>query len=258
MASAQSFTRFVALGDSQTEGIGDPDDNGGFRGWADRLATKLAAANPGLLYANLAIRGRRTARIRAEQLDAALALNPDLVAVIAGMNDLIRPRFDQSATLADIEAMLAALAGSGAEVITFTFPDIGSVAPIVRPLSGRVRAMNAQMRVLAARYGVTLVDFEPVTTTTDPRAWADDRLHLSPLGHELVAQAVADTLALPGADSTWRDPLPPFERQPRERILAELRWVADHLVPWVGRRLQGQSSGDNVLPKRPELTAVTA
>lgn len=258
MAPAQAFTRFVALGDSQTEGIGDPDDNGGHRGWADRLAAKLTAANPDLLYANLAVRGSRSARIRAEQLEPALALKPDLVALIAGMNDLIRPRFDQAATLADIEAMFAALTDSGATVLTFTFPDIGSVAPIVRPLSGRVRTINAEMRLLAAKYGVTLVDFESVGTTTDPRAWAEDRLHLSPLGHEIVAQAVADTLALPGADASWRDPLPPLHRASTERIIGELRWVADHLVPWVGRRLQGRSSGDGVLPKRPELSAVTS
>lgn len=258
MASEPPFTRFVALGDSQTEGVGDPDGNGGLRGWADRFAGKLATANPGLLYANLAIRGRRTARIRAEQLEAALALRPDLVALIAGMNDLIRPRFDQAGTLADIEAMLAALTEAGARVISFTFPDIGSVAPLVRPLSGRVRAMNAEMRVLAAKYDVALVDFEPVHTTSDPRAWADDRLHLSPLGHEIVAQAVADTLAVPGADASWRDPLPPItpRPQPFERVTAELRWFADHLVPWVGRRVRGRSSGDFVLPKRPQLTAV--
>lgn len=257
MALVQPFTRFVALGDSQTEGVGDPDDNGGFRGWADRFAGKLAAANPGLLYANLAIRGRRTARIRAEQLGAALALRPDLVALIAGMNDLIRPRFDQAGTLADIEAMLAALTESGARVISFTFPDIGSVAPFVRPLSGRVRTMNAELRALAAKYDVTLVDFEPVGTTVDPRAWANDRLHLSPLGHEIVAQAVADTMAIPGADSSWRDPLPPSVPQPPVgRVVDELRWVAEHFVPWVGRRVRGRSSGDFVLPKRPQLTAV--
>ncbi|MRH86874.1 SGNH/GDSL hydrolase family protein [Nocardia sp. SYP-A9097] len=259
MASEQSFTRFVALGDSQTEGVGDPDGSGGLRGWADRFAGKLAAANPGVLYANLAIRGRRTARIRAEQLEAALALRPDLVALIAGMNDLIRPRFDQAGTLADIEAMLAALTEAGARVVSFTFPDIGSVAPFVRPLSGRVRAMNAEMRVLAAKYDVTLVDFEPVSTTTDRRAWAEDRLHLSPLGHEIVAQAVADSLAIPGADASWRDPLPPLlsQQQPLERVATELRWVADHFVPWVGRRVRGRSSGDFVLPKRPQLTTVS-
>jgi lysophospholipase L1-like esterase len=83
------FQRYVALGDSQTEGMNDLDAHGGIRGWADRFAVYLAESNPDLLYANLAIRGRRTKRVRADQLDPALALNPDLVSVMAGANDVL-------------------------------------------------------------------------------------------------------------------------------------------------------------------------
>src|SRR5688572_17824734 len=54
------FSRFVALGDSFTEGVGDDDlsSPNAVRGWADRVAEQLARARPGLAYANLAIRGR--------------------------------------------------------------------------------------------------------------------------------------------------------------------------------------------------------
>ncbi|MFI5780858.1 SGNH/GDSL hydrolase family protein [Nocardia sp. NPDC051570] len=256
--AAQTFTRFVALGDSQTEGIGDPDAAGGHVGWADRLAALLAGVNPRLGYANLAVRGRRAAQIRDEQLAPALALAPDLAAVVAGMNDLIRPRFDQEAVLAEIEAMFEALTAAGAWVITFTFPDIGGVAPIVRPLSARVRAMNARIRELARRPGVVLVDFEPVTAATDRRVWADDRLHLNPLGHDLVARAVAETLGLPGADGTWRSPMPPSPRTAAEAMVAELRWAALHMVPWVARRVRGISSGNGVTAKRPLLAPMVS
>ncbi|MBF6180519.1 SGNH/GDSL hydrolase family protein [Nocardia otitidiscaviarum] len=250
------FTRFVALGDSQTEGIGDPDGMGGFRGWADRFAALLAASTPDVHYANLAVRGRLAARIRAEQLAPALALRPDLATVMAGMNDLVRPSFAMDATLADIEAMITALRAVGAHVVTFTYPDIGAITPIARPLSGRIRAMNAAVRTLAARHAVTLVDFEPVAATTHRRVWAEDRLHLSPLGHDLVARALADTLRLPGADSTWRDPLPPEQRGIDALLAAEFRWTAYHFAPWVARRLRGRSSGDVVTAKRPTLTPV--
>lgn len=257
IAVARPVGRFVALGDSQTEGIGDPDGRGGHRGWADRLAGLLAESCPELMYANLAVRGRRAAQIRAEQLGPAVALVPDLAAVVAGMNDLIRPRFDQEAVLADIDAMFAALTGVGARVVTFTFPDIGGVAPIVRPLSARVRAMNARMRELARRPGVLLVDFEPVAATTDRRVWAEDRLHLNPLGHDLVARAVADRLGVPGADGGWRQPLPPVRRELAESVAAELRWVAFHMAPWIGRRLRGVSSGAELTAKRPGLLPVS-
>ncbi|MCM6775348.1 SGNH/GDSL hydrolase family protein [Nocardia sp. CDC159] len=256
--AAQSFTRFVALGDSQTEGIGDPDGHGGHVGWADRLALRLAGVNPRLGYANLAIRGRRAGQIREEQLGPALALAPDLAAVVAGMNDLIRPRYDQESVLAEIEAMITALTAAGARVITFTFPDIGGIAPVVRPLSARVRAMNERIRELARRPGVVLVDFEPVRAATDRRVWAEDRLHLNPLGHDLVARATAETLRLPGADGAWRLPLPPHQRTMADAVAAELRWAALHMVPWMVRRARGISRGDGVTAKRPGLLPVVS
>ncbi|MEV0296324.1 SGNH/GDSL hydrolase family protein [Nocardia sp. NPDC050710] len=256
--SAQSYTRYVALGDSQTEGIGDPDGLGGHRGWADRFAELLGAAQPGLRYANLAVRGRRAGQIRAEQLDPAVALRPDLVTVMAGMNDLIRPRLDRPALLADLDAMFGTLIDTGATVVTFTYPDIGGVAPITGPLSPRIYALNADLRTLADEHGVTLIDFELVDATTHPLVWADDRLHLSPLGHDLVARALADTLALPGADDSWRDTLPPVRRGTAEALAVELRWAVRHLLPWIGRRLRGRSSGTGIEPKRPDLLPILA
>lgn len=250
--------RFVALGDSQTEGIGDPDGNGGYCGWADRFAALLGAANPGLEYANLAVRGRRAAQVRAEQLEPALAMEPDLVSVLAGMNDIIRPSFDRAALLADVEAMFATLTASGADVVTFTFPDIGAVAPFARPFSARVRTLNADLRELAARHGVTLVDFEPVAAATHPAAWDEDRLHLSPIGHDIVARALAAALAVPGSDDTWREPLPPVDRSFAGTLATEFRWATRYLAPWIGRRLRGASSGTGHEPKRPVLLPVVA
>lgn len=253
------YTRFVAIGDSQTEGVGDPDGAGGLRGWADRLAEILAdGAAPELRYANLAIRGRRAEQIRAEQLGPALAMQPDLAAVLAGLNDVIRPRFDRSAVLDELAAMIAPLRAAGATVVTFTFPDIGAVAPVVRPLAGRIRALNADIRDLAARYDAVLVDFEPVPAAAHRRLWAQDRLHLSPLGHELVARATAAALRVPGADESWRRPLPPVRRSWDEIVLDEARWTAAHMVPWLIRRARGISSGNGISPKRPELLRFSA
>ena len=60
---------FVALGDSFTEGLGDPHPDGtGYRGWADRFAERLAASRPGLRYANLAVRGKVVADVAADQI----------------------------------------------------------------------------------------------------------------------------------------------------------------------------------------------
>ncbi|MGO3180897.1 MAG: hypothetical protein ACTIJR_15295, partial [Brevibacterium linens] len=42
----------------------------------------------------------------------------------------------------------------------------------------------------------------------------------------------------------------------REVMSEESRWAREYLAPWVGRRLRGQSSGDTLDPKLPELTRV--
>jgi lysophospholipase L1-like esterase len=62
------WTRYVALGDSFTEGIGDPEPEsvGGNRGWADRLAEVLSDGQPDFSYANLAVRGKILSQISGE------------------------------------------------------------------------------------------------------------------------------------------------------------------------------------------------
>ena len=128
-----TYCRFVALGDSTTEGLMDPNPDGSFRGWADRLAERLAQDEPDLRYANLASAASSRAQVRDEQLDAALALEPDLASVLSGLNDMLRKTCDVAAVAGEIDAMVGALRGAGADVITFTLPDPVPVNPIAKP-----------------------------------------------------------------------------------------------------------------------------
>ncbi|HEV7650710.1 MAG TPA: SGNH/GDSL hydrolase family protein [Actinophytocola sp.] len=249
-----AYARYVALGDSQTEGLGDGDEHGGYRGWADRLAARLAELNPDLHYANLAVRGKLAAEIHAEQLAPALALEPDLATVLAGMNDLLRPRFDVAAVAGHLEAMFAALTAAGARVGTVTFPDLGRITPLARPLLPRVRALNAAVRAAATRHDVRVVETFSVAVTTDARIWTVDRIHASPLGHELIAASMAHALELPGSDDSWTRPLPPAPRPGPVRVATtELRWIASIAGPWAARRVRGVSSGTGRVAKRPDL-----
>lgn len=249
------FHRYVALGDSQTEGMNDLDGHGGIRGWADRFAAYLAEHNPDLLYANLAIRGRRTARIRSDQLDAALALQPDLASVMAGANDVLGS-FDLDETMTDLEAMYAELRAVGATVLGCTFPDPGATFSIARHLTPRVRALNEAIRDAAHRHGVILVDFEAYPAVADPRWWSRDRLHLNTAGHTRLATAFADVLGV-RPDPSWQEPLPPLSPRAwwRSRV-EDVDWLARYWLPWLYRHLRGLSTGDNRLAKRPELGPV--
>ncbi|GAA4548158.1 SGNH/GDSL hydrolase family protein [Amycolatopsis samaneae] len=257
-ADDRVFARYVALGDSQTEGLNDGDDVLGYRGWADRLAERLATAAPDFRYANLAVRGRLAHQVRAGQLAAAVGLRPDLATVLAGMNDLIRPRCDPAAVAAEVERMFAGLTGIGATVVTVALPDPARLVPAAKPLSARVTDFNARVRAAAARHGVLVVDLSAYPVCTDPRLWSTDRLHLNALGHARLSDAVAHTLGLPGSDDSWSIPLAPQEKPvPWRRAATELSWAAGFLGPWLGRRLLGRSSGDGRTAKRPELAPVS-
>ncbi len=251
-----AFGSYVALGDSFTEGVGDPDASrpNGVRGWADRVAEVLASTDPGFRYANLAIRGRKMRAVLDEQLEPALALSPDLVTVYAGGNDLLRPKVDLDALLVPYADAAAAITGAGARLVLFTAFDLGW-APVFGRLRGRVAVYNEIVREIADDTGATLVDFWRLREYRDPRMWDVDRLHMSTLGHQHMAAKVLDILGVP--HSTRLDPLPELPPLSRaERREADLAWARSHAAPWVHRRLTGRSSGDTLGARFPELTPV--
>jgi lysophospholipase L1-like esterase len=251
------YERYVAIGDSTTEGLDDPDGRGGYIGWADRLAGHVARVQGGLLYANLAVRGLRARTIRSTQLQPALALKPDLATVVVGMNDLIHPGFAQVQVIAELEAIMRPLRESGAAVLTFTLPDLTPVMPLARIVRERSKKLNDAFRETAARHGALLLDLALNPLTADPRLWAPDRLHANSFGHERIGLALANTLGIV-KDESFNAPLPP--PPPRSLLDAarvELSWARDYLAPWLVRRAIGRSSADGVSAKRPALTPVT-
>jgi lysophospholipase L1-like esterase len=254
---------FVALGDSFTEGLGDPYANGtGYRGWADRFAERLAADQPGLRYANLAVRGKVVDQVVAEQLPAAVAMAPDLVSIAAGGNDLLRPRADPDALALAFEAAVVELRATGSEVLVFTGFDPRPF-PVVRLIRGKVAAYNMHLRAIADRSDCHLVDLWSMRVLDDPREWSADRLHLSPDGHRRVALRACEVMSLPVTEN-WREPLPPrlrLDQATKAKAKADwlaarrldARWAREYAVPWMSRRLRGVSSGDGIPPKRPEM-----
>ncbi|QUH03159.1 SGNH/GDSL hydrolase family protein [Saccharopolyspora erythraea] len=255
--TGQWFARYVALGDSQTEGLHDGDECAGYRGWADRLAEHLSELNPRLRYANLAVRGSVARQVRAGQLPAALELGPDLVTVCAGMNDVIRPCFDAGRVCGELDGVVAALTGHGVRVVITTFPDIGKLMPIARRLVPRVIALNAGIRESAARHGATLVDAFPHAAIADQRLYSADRLHANAEGHARIAAAVAHALELPGFDDGWTAPLAPAPPTPWwTTARTEVTWLGGCVGPWIGRGLLGASSGNRRTAKRPLLAPV--
>lgn len=249
----------MALGDSQTEGLWDGDDAAGVAGFADRLAHRLDELWPGLHYANLAVRGRRIRDVLDDQLPTALAMRPDLITSCIGMNDVTRPGRSFDRTLRDLDILHAELAASGATVVITTFPDIARILPVGRLLSARVQRINAVIRAAAARHDLRLVDLYVAPSMTDPDTWSPDRVHGSPRGHRLFAEAAAEALGLPDSDHGWATARPHVTVPDlRTRMYAQALWGQNMLMPWIWRHLRGSSAAGGRGPKRPSLRPVSA
>lgn len=248
------WRRFVALGDSFTEGLADERRaDGRHRGWADRLAERLSCAvgPEEFSYANLAIRGRLLPQVVAEQVPLAVAMDPDLVSLGAGVNDALRPRFDLDALATDLENATRTLKGAGADVLLFAFGDPGRRSRAMAPIRRRIRTLNTAVHAIAEQYGCYLVDFWGVAAYDDDRLWDGDRLHLSPEGHDLAARTALSALGL--APDDWRTPTPLPERATLAgRTAAHARWLGTHAGPWILRRARGESSGDAIGAKDPQ------
>lgn len=253
--SSAPWRRYVALGDSFTEGLNDVDPSrpGAYLGWADRLAGHLAAATEDdVEYANLAIRGRLLRQVVDEQVPVALAASPDLVSLVAGGNDLMRPGADPDDLAATLEAAVVRFRAAGADVLIATGVDTRRT-PILRRARGRIAVLNAHLWSIAGRTGAAVLDQWGAGWVQDVRMWDTDRIHLTAEGHRRMALAAASALGVPtGDDVDWRTPLPPAPpRALRAAVVEEATWVRGFVAPWVGRRLRGTSSGDGREPKRP-------
>ena len=250
------WRRFVALGDSFTEGIGDPEPASpdGHRGWADRVAEVLSQQVDDFAYANLAVRGKLIAQIVAGQVDAALALKPDLITFSAGGNDVIRPGTDPDEIAAQFEDAVVRLSRDGATLVVFTGIDT-DFTPVFRRFRGKVAIYNENIRAIAERYDCVVADQWALKEVQDPRFFDADRLHYNALGHHEVARMVLRALNVPNDLLPMQpDPLP--VRRWREARTEDFVWARTHFVPWVLRRVRHQSSGDEITAKRPDAMPV--
>jgi lysophospholipase L1-like esterase len=247
--------RFVAIGDSFTEGVGDDLPDGQVRGWADLVALGLAAASPTpVAYANFAIRGKLLGPIVADQLAPALALRPDLLTVSGGGNDLMRPRVEIGYIIDLLQTAVDRAREAGTHVVLLSGGNPSRHLPMGALMQRRGDALASAWYAAFTRQDVTLVDNWSDTELAEARYWSRDKLHLNALGHTRVARRVLEALGVP-VPAEWSaasDAAAPVE----ERVQSSLGYYREYVLPWIGRRLTGRSSGDGRPPKRPELQLV--
>ena len=259
MAPVPSFTGYVAIGDSFTEGVGDELPDGRVRGWADLVAVGLARASvaaggPPVGYANLAVRGRKLRPIVEEQLPAAIALRPGLLSINGGGNDLLRPRVSVEWVADTLLTAVRRAVAEGIHVLLLSGANPSAVMPMGGLMRRRGNELAAAVRDKGLVDGVTVVDNWGDEALEDIRYWSSDRLHLNPLGHARVAANVLRALDIEVPEEWGVDEVAAAPSGPRARRTAA--YYRQYVLPWIGRRLTGRSSGDGRTAKFPTLQPV--
>lgn len=247
--------RFVALGDSFTEGVGDADPRlpNGVRGWADLVAVQLAALDSGFEYANLAVRSKRLEQVVEDQVDAAVGMKPGLVSLYAGGNNLLHAHVDVDRLARRFEDAVARLAATGARLLLFTGFD-APLASGVAPLRRRNHSYNRRLRAIAQRHNAMLVDSWCFEKLQERRMWSDDRLHLSTSGHLYMARKVLEVLRVEHYLPVPPAPAPRFSTL--QGLVDGSAWLYRDVRPWLVRRLRGLTSGDGLTARWPEPSPV--
>jgi lysophospholipase L1-like esterase len=194
--AAGEIASYAALGDSFTAGAGCPD---GAR-WTDRLAAALRGVAGELRYRNFAVDGATSTDVL-RQLRPALALEPDLVTLVCGVNDvLLTVRPDTDGYARNLQTMLERLhRGSPAPlVITATAPESLDFLDLGPRSRRRVRAglarLNEHTRRLAADHGAVCLEVTGHPGLDDPDNFQDDGIHPSAVGHARAAIAFESLL----------------------------------------------------------------
>ncbi|HEU4930593.1 MAG TPA: SGNH/GDSL hydrolase family protein [Pyrinomonadaceae bacterium] len=188
---------YVALGDSTGSGVGAR--NGGY---VVRLFNRLLQRRAGSTLTNLCVSGATTDDLVRGQLERGAAMNPDLVTVGIGINDIGHGlTIDQFAK--NYEEILSSLRQkTRAQIVVTNIPDISSAPRIPGPMrSGyqqQIIRFNTRLEQIAKRHGVTIFDMYAVSKDelpSHPEYFSSDGFHPSDKGYELWATQMWPTVA---------------------------------------------------------------
>lgn len=257
---------YAAIGDSFSEGMGDELPDGSPRGWADLVALGLAAAHaaahrdddaptPPFGYANFAIRGRLLGPILAEQFPPAVALAPELLTINGGGNDIMRPRISVAATADRLVAAAREAEAAGIRAAIVSGADPTRHLPLGPVFKARGDELAVAVRERLAGSDTIFIDNWSDAALTDLRYWSVDRLHLNSLGHARVAGNVLAGLGVEVPEAAHAPHASGAAVDDIARPRTAEYW-RQYVLPWIGRRLTGRSSGDGRVAKRPTLLPV--
>lgn len=191
----QMWKRFVAIGDSVTEGIGDEVEGIALKSWVNHF---VQLCENDIEYANFAKRGLVTKEIQSQQLEKALTFNPDLVSLIAGANDVLKGRWNHDAYKNDMEFMIDTLSKAGADIIIANLPDFTVRLPFAsekkQVIKEQLLEANEVIHSLSREYKLHHVDFWNHHLVNDNTLWSKDLIHPNSKGYVKVAELIFSSL----------------------------------------------------------------
>jgi acyl-CoA thioesterase I len=187
---------YVALGDSTGSGVGAREG-----GYVLRLFNRLTERRPESKLTNLCVSGATTSDLVRGQLQRGVEVNPDLVTVGIGINDIGHGlTIDQFAK--NYEEILSTLQQkTHARILVTNIPDISSAPRIPGPMrSGyqqQIIKFNERLDEITRRYGVTVFDMYTISKDelpSHPEYFSSDGFHPSDQGYEMWATQMWPTL----------------------------------------------------------------
>jgi lysophospholipase L1-like esterase len=232
--------RFVAIGDSFTEGVGDELPDGTVRGWADIAAQGWAdASGKTIEYANLAVRGKLAWPIVQQQLEPALALGPTHLSFNAGGNDMLRPNADIEHIADAFSRVLRRCDEEGVTLLVLSGANPSGRLPMGKMVQRRGDQLSAAVvGRIEDRPDVVRALNWPDTELSRAPYWSEDRLHMNTHGHHRVAARVLHALGYEPPAEWWS----PSSHPPAGPN--GYAYYREYVGPWVKRRVTRTSSGD--------------
>jgi len=188
-------TTIVALGDSTTAGtpgfaspIEAPPDGSGDA--ESQYAYWLMRAHPDWRVLNRGVNGERTDQIRLRFTRDVIQARPDLVIIVAGVNDIYQGRTAESVQ-AELLSMYSAARDAGIPIVAGSILPYNTATP---EQNGRMHAVNAWIRDDGSRQtGLIFCDTRAAVAMPgrpDLLASSPDDIHPSPDGYRLMALAL--------------------------------------------------------------------
>lgn len=234
---AEGTMRFVGLGDSLTQGVGDPRRgragfNGELDGWVVHFANAVRTTGQSIEVCNLAEAGARVEQVIENQLAHALGEPVDVASCLIGINDLWDANLDFGQFGERFNALFRDLCAVSPIVITATIHDVFGPFPIRAPLREKlnrnVASMNEIIRDAVGEHGLVLVDLANRADMFTSSVKAIDFLHPNRYGHQLIAAEVVSELHQRGHFLNVEPPVArPIRRGAHD--LAHIAWVSGYV-----------------------------